>query len=310
MSVKEVEESLESTKQRLKEVRSKRPRPFLDDKIITAWNALMIAAFARASRVLGDPHYLELALNATKFIRTQLFKNGELIRNYREGASNIRGFADDYAFMIAALLELYEVSADVSHLQWAFELQKKMDELFWDVDGGGYYSTALGDSSLVLRMKEEYDGAEPSPNSYAVMNLVKFAGITYKDEFLDKAKRTMKLYERMLNKAPIVFPHMVAAMDAYFHSRKQIIIAGGPKSDSARELISAAYRVFDPYRVILHADGSEGQRYLRSLGLEYISEGIMTKDGKATAYVCQNFTCSLPTNNLEEFEKIIDLHSH
>jgi len=305
LGVQETKDLLESAKQQLKQVRAKRPRPFLDDKIITAWNALMIQAFARASRVLDDPHYLDLATRATGFIRRELYKNGELIRNYREGASNIRGFADDYAFLISALIELYEVSGDVSHLSWAFDLQRKMDELFWDKDGGGYFSTALGDDSLVLRMKEEYDGAEPSPNSFAAMNLVKLGAISYKPEYLEKAKRTMKQYEKMLVKAPIVFPHMVAAMDTFFHSPKQVIIAGDPKSASARAMLKAAYGVFDPYRVILHADNGEGQSFLRSLGLEYVSEGSMAKDDKATAYVCQNFTCSLPTNDLADFEKIV-----
>jgi len=154
-------------------------------------------------------------------------------------------------------------------------------------------------------MKEEYDGAEPSPNSFAVMNLIKLNFITYKDEYLVKAKRTLKLFEPMLLKAPIIFPHLVAALDTLFHPPRQIVLAGDPKSASYREMLAAAYKVFDPYRVILHADGGAGQQFLRSLGLEYISEQSMAKDGKATAYVCQNFTCSLPTNSLEDFEKIV-----
>lgn len=162
-TVQTVQQSLARSRDILFEARKSRPRPHLDDKILTAWNGLMISAFARAYQVTRKPEYIAAARKAIEFVKRELYVDGVLIRNYRHGRSSIRAFADDYAFVITALLDLYEATFEPKWLQWATELQGKMDTLFWDESKGGYFSAEKDDPFHVMRQKEDYDGAEPSP---------------------------------------------------------------------------------------------------------------------------------------------------
>jgi uncharacterized protein YyaL (SSP411 family) len=177
LSAGEEEKILSESRQKLFNLRAKRPRPHLDDKIITAWNGLMISACARASQVLDEPAFLEAATRAASFLRDKLYRpdSRELIRSYRQAASDVRGFVDDYAFLIQGLLDLYEASLDTQWLKWANQLQEKQDALFWDAQSGGYFSVSGRDPNILLRMKEDYDGAEPSPNSVSALNLLRLA---------------------------------------------------------------------------------------------------------------------------------------
>ncbi|HYR58056.1 MAG TPA: thioredoxin domain-containing protein, partial [Chthoniobacteraceae bacterium] len=181
----EIEATLAASRAKLLDARARRPRPHLDDKIITAWNGLMISAFARAAQVLDDPAYLEAAQKSARFIRNELWKDGSLSRSYRQGAGTVKGFCDDYAFIIAGLLDLYEADFDTGWLQWALELQARQDALFGD-EHGGYFSVAEGDPHILLRMKEDYDGAEPSATSVTVLNLLTLSHLT-NDEVFEQA---------------------------------------------------------------------------------------------------------------------------
>src|SRR5438445_4259276 len=176
-SANEVRQSLARSREKLLSIRAKRPRPHLDDKIISAWNGLMISAFARAAQVLDEPRYLEAATRAAQFLRTHLYeqKSKLLFRNYREGRSDIEGFADDYAFVIQGLLNLYEASFDIEWLKFAVELQETQDHSFFDRKNGGYFSTTGKESSVPLRMKDDNDSAEPGPRSIAALNLLRLA---------------------------------------------------------------------------------------------------------------------------------------
>jgi uncharacterized protein YyaL (SSP411 family) len=171
--VPEIEQLLSEARCTLFGVRAKRPRPHLDDKIITAWNGLMISGFARAAQVLGDAEYVATAERAAAFIRSHLYDESTrtLVRNYRQGRSAVEGFADDYAFTIQGLLDLYEASFNVEWLKFAIELQTTLDRLFFDVENGGYFSGTGNDPSILLRMKEDNDGAEPAASSVAALNL-------------------------------------------------------------------------------------------------------------------------------------------
>ena len=174
-SEQEIRELLAKSREKLFTIRAKRPRPHLDDKIIAAWNGLMISAYARAAQVLDDPRYLEIATRAAKFLWANLYdeKSKLLYRNYREGRSDIEGFADDYAFVIQGLLDLYEASFEVEWLKLATELQETEDRLFFDEKNGGYFSTSGKDQSVFLRMKDDNDGAEPAASSVAALNLLR-----------------------------------------------------------------------------------------------------------------------------------------
>jgi len=259
----------------------------------------MISAFARAGIVLGDQKYEEAAIKATEFVKSQLYKNGKLIRNFRENPSNISAFADDYAFMITALIDLYECFGDVQWLKWAIQLQETMDNLFYDTDNGGYFGVEQGDPNLVIRMKEEYDGAEPSPNSFAVHNLVRLYNITQKDEYQQKVKKTLGSFAKELQKTPMIFPHMVAALDLCFEKLRQIVIVGNPKEPATKEFMKTVNSFYIPNKVVVYADGGEGQNYLCELGVDYVTQHDMKIDVHVTAQVCQNQTCQIAENNAE-----------
>ncbi len=205
-----VRDLLKQSREKLIAIRDKRPRPHLDDKIIAAWNGLMISAYARAAQVLDEPRYLEIAARGANFIRKQLWDASRkiLYRNYREGRSNIEGFADDYAFVIQGLLDLYEASFDVEWLKLAVELQETQDRLFLDEKQGGYFSTSGKDESVVLRMKDDNDSAEPAASSVAALNLLRLS--QFRDDpaaaGAERARKTIDAFAATLSHFPSAMP--------------------------------------------------------------------------------------------------------
>ena len=300
----EIEASLATSRKKLFEVRAKRPRPHLDDKIITAWNGLMISAFARGAQAFGDPSYLRSAQRSAAFLHEHLWKDGALLRNYRQGASEIPGFADDYASLIQGLLDLYEADFDIAHLQWALELQAKMDALFWDAEHGGYFSTTGKDAAILLRMKEDYDGAEPSPNSTAALNLLRLAQLTDSKDFHEKAAKTIHAFSEQLSRAPSAMPQMLCAVDASLSKPRQIVIAGKPGSADTRALLEEVSRHYLPNKIVLLADQGSGQAWLTQT-LPFL-EGMRPIEDKAAAYVCENYACQLPVNDVERLRALLE----
>ena len=287
-------ESLTRSQKILLEVRSRRPRPHLDDKILCAWNGLMISAFARAGAALAEVKYLEAAVNAAEFIKAHLTdpRTGELRRSWREGRVLEAGFAEDYAFLIQGLLDLYEATFEIVWLQWTVDLQGIMDRLFWDEAGGGYFSSAEGDPHLLVRMKEDYDGAEPSANSVAALNLLRFSRMIGDDDAAKKVERIFALSSRTLDGMPAAVPQLLVALERNLSPVCQIVIVGNPQESDTKALIAEARKGFHPEQVILLADGSEGQAWL-SERIPSIA-GMKPIDGKAALYRCENFTCSAP----------------
>jgi len=205
----------------------------------------MISAFARAYQVLDEPQYLVAAERAAAFIRTQLYdeKTGKLSRRHREGQVAFDGYVDDYAFLVQGLLDLYETSFKIEHLRWAFDLQKKQNELFWDKDHAGFFSTTGKDASILLRMKEDYDGAEPSPNSVATLNLLRLAEMLDEKPFREMAAKTLAAFGDRLRQAPSAMPQMMVAFDFYQSKPKQIVIAGKPDAADTRAMLRAVQAV-------------------------------------------------------------------
>ena len=205
----EIRQSLERSRKKLFAIRAKRPRPHLDDKIIAAWNGLMISAYARAAQVLDEPRYLETATRAAKFLRANLYdeKSKLLFRNYRDGRSAVEGFADDYAFVIQGLLDLYEASFDVEWLKFATQLQETQDRLFFDDKNGGYFTTSGKDASVLLRMKDDNDSAEPAASSVAALNLLRLSQI-YDDKQIGRSGGEN---DRRICDYPFPFPQCHAA---------------------------------------------------------------------------------------------------
>jgi len=293
----EIQTVLATARGKLLAARDRRPRPALDDKVLTSWNGLMISAFARAAQVLDDPAYLGAAETAANFIQSKLYdeQDGNLKRRYRSGDMAINGFLDDYAYLIQGLLDLYEASFKVPYLAWAVELEEKQDPIFWDGKNGGYFSTPLADASILIRMRDAYDGAEPSGNSVAAMNLLRLAQMTDRDAWRDKAQKLFSAFGRQLENAPETVPQMVAAVDFSLAPPRQVVIAGDPASPDTQTLLRLVNQSYLPNKILFLVDGP-GQREQLAPWLPFIN-GMQPLDGKATAYVCENYTCKLPTSD-------------
>jgi uncharacterized protein YyaL (SSP411 family) len=273
----------------LLEARSKRPRPHLDDKVLTAWNGLMISAFAKGAQVLGDPGLLDTARSAELFLRERLMaRDGSLLRRWREGEAAVQGFLDDYAFFVQALLDLYETEFDQADLDLAVRLTEAMIAKFADGEGGGFYSTAEGDPSLVMRLKDDYDGAEPSGNSIAILNLLRLEQITREERFGAIARQALKAFGRTMETQPAAAPQMIVALAASQRKAQQVVIAG--ERAATAELLRTAHRAFAPFRVLL-----------------WNPPGGMFPpvEGKPTAYVCEDFTCELPVGEPDQLAGLL-----
>ena len=294
------EEKLLSGLAQLRAVRARRPRPHLDDKIITAWNGLMISALARAAQVLGEPGHLAAAVRATEFIERELYDatSGTLYRTWREGRSDIAGFAEDYAYLIQGLLDLYEAGFDVRWLQWAERLQDRMDGLFWDAAHGGYFNSRAADPTVIMRLKEDYDGAEPAPNSVAARNLLRLDWMLGRNGAREKALATIGALRPQWTRAPHALPQLLGAVALALEPPRTVVLAGDPQTADFRTLAAVLHEKLGPRRALLGADGGEGQRWLASRR-SYLAD-MRPLGGRATAYVCENYICRQPVNSPEE----------
>ncbi|MGA2625112.1 MAG: thioredoxin domain-containing protein [Bacteroidota bacterium] len=293
----EIQELLLDSRKKLFAEREKRPKPHLDDKIITAWNGLMISAFSRAYQVLGDPKHLSAAERSAVFVASKLYDpvSVRLLRRYRDGEARFDGTLQDYAFFIQGLLDLYEASFDIQWLALAIDLAKKQIELFGDPEQGGFFDTAPGDMTLFIRTKDDYDGAEPAGNSVAALTLLRLARVTDNKEWSATAEKTIDALSLGIRQYPTAHAQMLAALDWRLSTPLEIIIAGKPDAEDTRLLLKAVHAHFVPNRILLLADGSEGQKKLAQV-LPFIDR-ITTAAGKATAYVCENYSCQLPTSD-------------
>ncbi len=303
----QVRDSLAHSRPKLLSIRNNRPRPHLDDKIIAAWNGLMISAYARGAQVLDEPRYLEAAARAAKFLRANLYddKGKLLFRNYREGRSQIEGFADDYAFVIQGLLDLYEASFDIEWLKFAVQLQETQDRSFYDEKNGGYFSTSGKDASVVLRMKDDNDSAEPAASSVAALNLLRLAQFRDDKKLDDRARKTVDAFAPTLSHFASAMPQMLIAFDYSLAKPRQIVIAAKidppqdgfavANNDGTKALVAEVHRHFLPNKILILADGGEGQKFFSEKN-EAI-DAMSPVDGKPAAYVCENFTCKAPVTD-------------
>jgi uncharacterized protein len=274
--------------------RAQRTRPHLDDKVLTAWNGLTISALAKGGAVLGSAVYADAARRAATFIVATLYQpeTGILLRRYRGGEAAIPGFLDDYAFFVQGLLDLYEAQFDLAWLELAVRLTEKQLELFEDREHGGFFSTAAGDESLVLRMKEDYDGAEPSGNSIAALNLLRLAQMTGRTDFRTAAERTLAAFGSRLSGTPAGVPQMLAVYEFSQGTPQQVVIAGERGAADTEALLATVHARFSPFQTVLLAAGEETRRKLAEWVPAVATMGRV--NGRAAAYVCENYTCQLP----------------
>ena len=306
VTVAEAAERLARARVALLAARSKRVRPHLDDKVITAWNGLMIAAFARGSRVLGDPALARRAEHAASFVWTRLHdaRTGELKRRWRDGEAAGAGQLDDYAYLARGYLELYEATLDPLWLERSVGLTEAQIARFWDSRGGGFFESPAGDPSIALRMKDGFDGAEMAGNSIAALDLQTLAVLLDRDDWRDKAERTFDYYAGRLAEYPPAMPQMLVAMDLAAAAPRHVVIAGSPGSADARALVAEFDRRFLPHDFLLFADGAEAQRRLAALA-PFVAP-LVSAHGHATAYVCVDYACRLPVSEPAAFGALLD----
>jgi len=304
-SEEEVRQLLARAREKLLSIRNKRPRPHLDDKIIAAWNGLMISAYARAAQVLDEPRYLEAATRAAKFLRANLYdeKSKMLFRNYREGRSQIEGFADDYAFVIQGLIDLYEASSDIGWLKFAIELQETQDRLFFDEKNGGYFSTSGKDASVVLRMKDDNDSAEPAASSIAALNLLRLGQLRNDNDLEGRARKTIDAFAPTVSHFASAMPQLLLALDFSLNKPRQIVIAGKIDNEQTKALLEEVHRHFLPNKILILADGGDGQKFFGENN-EAI-RAMSPVDGIPAAYVCENFTCKAPVTGSKELGDLL-----
>ena len=298
----EIERAIADARLTMFEARVTRPRPHLDDKVLTAWNGLMIAAFARASRVVSDGRgYLHAARRAASFVRDRMWNDetGTLLRRYRRGEASIDAYAEDYAYLIYGLLELFQADQDLRWLQWAQALQRRQNELFWDAVNGGWFSTTGRDATVLLRMKEEYDGAEPTASAMSVMNLLTLSHLIDEPTWAEQIERTFRYFGSRLEQLGRAVPMMASALATSIAGVRQVVVVGGDGDAALLQTIRDRYLPFT-VSLALTPDQQSGL----SATLPFIA-GMRPLDGKPAAYVCREFTCHAPVNDRPGLEKAL-----
>ena len=261
-----------------------RPRPGLDDRVLSVWNGLMISAFARAGAVFGHQPYVDAALEAANFLeRVMVREDGRLLRRYRDGDAAIPGMLEDYAAFAGALIDLYEVTGGFHHLVRAIALTDWEIALFEDAADGGFYVSAIDDTQCLLRMKGDYDGPEPSGNSLALGNLLRLFRMTGNARYDECAQRLVAAMQSRLAETPDALPAMLAACELDLSPHRRVVIAGNLSEEMAR----AVWLPFDPNRVTLHAD-------FETAALQPGLGAITWQGGEAAVYVCDNFVFDSP----------------
>lgn len=301
----EIALSLTASRQKLYLEREKRPRPHLDDKIITGWNGLMISAFAKAFQILRRDLYLKTAESAAHFVLNNLYDpdTKTLYRRYRDGNARFDGGLQDYAFLIQGLTDLYESSFNPEWLEQAVALSHKQIELFWDDKDHGFFDSHGNDPSILVRTKEGYDGAEPAGNSVAALNFLRLADITNNLGWREIADKTIRAFGEALSQTPEALPQMLVALGRKLSAPKEIIIAGDRTGQDTWEMIRVIQGHFLPDKIILLLDDQFRNKFTKYL--PFIEHLEMVEE-KATAFICRNYACQLPATEIGKIEEMLE----
>jgi len=288
---------LESAREKLFNVREKRIHPLKDDKILTDWNGLMIAALAKAAIVLDEPVYLDAAEKAAEFALHSISDGERLLKRYRNGVAALDAHLDDYAFMAWGLLELYEATFAIKYLSQALDLMNIMVEDFWDDKNGGFFLGSDQSEKLIVRSKTAYDGAIPSGNSVAVMNMVKLTRITGNTNWAELAEKTIRAFSEDVNRVPTGYTLMLTAFMFDTQNSKEIVIVGDSRDRNTKRFLHTIRAGYAPHKVLLFKDTAGNDNKLEQLASWTSTQNSI--NGKPTAYVCKNFACNQPTSDLQ-----------
>ncbi len=302
----ELRSFVESARQKLFAARQQRVRPLKDDKILTDWNGLMIAALAKAARAFGSSEYQEAAERAASFILSRLRRpDGRLLHRYRDGEAGIAATADDYAFLIWGLRELYETTFDVGYLTTALELQNDMLVHYLDAENGGFYMTADDEADVPIRQKEVYDGAMPSANSVAVTNLLTLGRMTAHLGFEEAAYLAIQVFSGTIGSMPAAYTFFLMAVDFAAGPSYEVIITGTPGADDTEAMIRTIRSGFTPNAVLLFRPAGEETPPIAAVAP--FTRDAVPIEGRATAYVCTNYACDIPTTDIGEMLDLLAL---
>jgi uncharacterized protein len=284
--------------------REHRPPPLRDEKILTAWNGLMISAFAKAAFVLDEPTYRAAAVRAATFVLDHLYVDGRLQRSYMNGLAKHNGYLNDYAFLIAGLIDLYEATYDIHWLEQAMELEKTLARYFEDTENGGFFMTSVDHEDLIAREKPKYDGALPSGNAVATMNLLRLGAFTAKSHYLVRAEKALETFSGTFSANPTAMAEFQLALDSFLVPPKEIVIIE-PKGQKgmSNSLLDTVRRQYLPSRII--AVATEGDDLTSQAQIIPLMKHRPAINAKPTVYVCANKTCQAPTNDPELFARQI-----
>jgi len=302
----EAERRLDAARAKLLEVRSRRVRAHRGERGLAAWNGLMISAFARGARALQEPALAARGERAAEFLWERLRDpaTGALYRRWREGEAKGAGQLDDYAYATLGFFDLYQATFDPRWLERAVALTEAQDARFWDDKDGGFFESPAGDGSIAVRMKDSFDGAEMAGNSIAAWNLQALGTLLDRKDFRDRARRTLDYFARRLGDGAAGMPQMLVAMDLERSTVRHVVVAGGADAADTRAMIAEFDRRFLPHDALLFAGGGESQKRLAALA-PFVAP-LAPKNGKATAFVCVDYACRLPTTDVVAFAAQLD----
>ncbi len=287
---------LASAKTKMLDARSKRARPRLDDKVLASWNGLMLGAMARAYAVLGDEAYRAAAEANLAFLQTKLWDAGTktLYHRWRAGQRDHVQLLEDYAFLLSGVIELYEATLEPKHLDFAIALAEAMLAKFYDADDGGFWQSAAGAKDLILRVKEDYDGAEPSGNSVAIMGLLKLGKITDRRGFTQAAEKSLRFFANRLQQVPQAVPYMLQALDFSMDEPRRAEVVGDPAKAQTRALLRAVHSIYQPNKVVLGNAGA----------VEPFAKTLPAKEGPMV-YLCTGTACQPATKDLAKIRDLL-----
>jgi len=299
--LKAIESLVADAKMKLFQEREKRIKPFRDEKILTSWNGLMLSGLAEAIKISGRPAYLEAADRTVDFIFTNMFRDGRLLHSYKDGTGKILAYLDDYAFLAAGLLDLFEATVNRMHLDRAVKLAVTMLDEFWDEAGAGFFYTGHAHEQLIARSKPIFDASIPSGNAVATQVLLRLYHYTETENYLKSAERILRAYYDTMENQPFGFAHMLAALDFYLQKPKEIVLVGDKKDPKTAELLTKIHSLYVPNMTLQLASPEESLEKISSLlaGKKQIAD-------KPTVYVCHNFTCSRPVVEWDELKPLLD----
>jgi len=288
-------------RKKLFEVREERVKPARDEKVLTAWNGLMLASFAEAAAILNRPDYREIAKRNARFVLDNLRKDGLLLRTYKEGQAKLNAYLEDYAFFIDGLVSLYETTGELEWLKEASALTDTMIDEFWDDEEGGFFFTGRSHETLIVRAKDFFDNATPSGNTVAAESLLRIGLLTDNSDYQRRATTILRLTAAAARRYGSGFGRMLCAFDFHLGAPREIAIIGSADSEDTVALMEQLWSTYLPNRVV--AQSSPGD--VAATSFIPLLRDRPQIDGAATAYVCENFTCKRPVTTPQDLAELL-----